>query len=305
MGRKKAEQVSRAGDGAEQNLKMLGERVRNARARRGMTRKMLARDSGVSERYLAQLEGGQGNISITLLRQVAAAMDLPVTELVREGPDRPVEATLMNQLLERLNQEELVKAHRLLAEHFGEAADGHRASRVALIGLRGAGKTELGRRLADYLKVPFVYMGEEIERESGMSASELFELSGQAAYRRYERRCLERVLGEHSRAVIETGGSLVSEAGTFGLLLNACFTVWIQASAEEHMARVMAQGDMRPLADTDEAMDDLRRILEGREPFYEQADATVDTSGKTVDDSFADLLESLPAAVQLRVADGA
>lgn len=242
-------------------LAELGERVRQMRARRGMTRKLLARDSGVSERYLAQLESGAGNISVLLLRRVAAAMGLPLAVLIDEAAERPVET--------------------------GGAARGRR---IALIGLRGAGKTTLGRRLAARLGVPFVEMAAAIAEESGTSLSEIFSLYGQAAYRRYERRALERVLAAHERAVIATGGSLVSEAGTFELLLRSCHTIWVQASPGEHMSRVMAQGDLRPMQASREAMADLKRILETRQALYAKAAAAVDTSGRTVEASFQALV---------------
>jgi XRE family aerobic/anaerobic benzoate catabolism transcriptional regulator len=278
-----------AASGEADYLRVLGERLREARARRGMTRKILARDSGVSERYLAQLEAGQGNISIALLRQVAHAMGLPIAELVREEPDRPVELTLLIQTLGRLQPKELAQARRLLGEAFGAAVDSGRRRRIALIGLRGAGKSTLGTLLARALAIPFIELDREIEQASGTSLSEIFDLYGQAAYRRWERRALETVIERQDRAVIATGGSIVSEPATFDLLLSACYTVWLTASAEEHMSRVVAQGDYRPMAENDEAMDDLRRILAGRAALYSKADAMVDTAGKTVAESFADL----------------
>jgi XRE family aerobic/anaerobic benzoate catabolism transcriptional regulator len=274
-------------------LRALGERIREARARRGMTRKILARDSGVSERYLAQLESGQGNISIILLRQVAQAMGLPLADLVREGPERPVELALLLQALERLSPQEMQQARQLLSGVFGAAMAEGRRHRIALIGLRGAGKSTLGRGLAERLGVPFLELDREIERESGLELSEIFALYGQAAFRRYERRSLEAVIERHPRAVIATGGSLVSEPGTFDLLLAACFTVWLKAAPEEHMGRVIAQGDVRPMADNAEAMEDLRRILAGRETLYSKADAVVDTAGKTVAESLAALQKAV------------
>jgi len=277
------------GNGEGAYLRLLGDRIREARARRGMTRKILARDSAVSERYLAQLEAGHGNISIALLRQIAHAMGLPLADLVREEPDRPVELTLLIQTLSRLAAKDLAVARKLLAETFGAAVESERRHRIALIGLRGAGKSTLGARLAKAMGVPFVELDREIERESGTSLSEIFDLYGQAAYRRYERRALEGVIERHDRAVIATGGSIVSEPATFDLLLAACFTVWLTAAPEEHMSRVVAQGDYRPMAENDEAMEDLRRILAGRNALYAKADATVDTAGKTVEQSFAEL----------------
>jgi XRE family aerobic/anaerobic benzoate catabolism transcriptional regulator len=276
-------------DGEAAYLRLLGERIREARARRGMTRKLLARDSGVSERYLAQLEAGQGNISIALLRQVAQAMGLPLADLVRDEPDRPVELTLLIQTLSRLPPKELQEARRLLGDAFGPAVESERRHRVALIGLRGAGKSTLGMLLARDLGVPFIELDREIERDCGTQLAEVFDLYGQAAFRRYERRALETVIERHGRAVIATGGSIVSEPATFDLLLSACYTVWLTAAPEEHMSRVMAQGDYRPMAGNAEAMEDLRQILRGREALYRKADAVVDTAGKTVDQSLREL----------------
>jgi XRE family aerobic/anaerobic benzoate catabolism transcriptional regulator len=280
-------------DGEAEYLRLLGERIRAARARRGMTRKILARDSGVSERYLAQLETGHGNMSIILLRQVAQAMSLPLAELVREGPDHPVEFSLLVQSLARLEPKQLAEARKLLTESFGASMERERRQRIALIGLRGAGKSTLGAKLSAALGIPFVELDREIERVAGMSLAALFDLYGQSAYRRYERRALESVIESYDRAVIAAGGSLVSEPATFDLLLSACFTVWLTARPEEHMSRVRAQGDLRPMADNTEAMEDLRRILEGRTALYGKADVTVETAGKSVDQS----LDLLKAAV--------
>ena len=262
----------------EAYLAALGERVRNARAKRGMTRKILARDSGVSERYLAQLETGHGNISIILLRQIARAMDLPVADLVRDGPSPAVALTLLIERLAQLPPDEIEAARVLLEARFG--ATTRRRDRIALIGLRGAGKTTLGNMLADKLQVPFIELAKAIERDAGMPLTEIFDLNGQASYRRYERRALERALADHPRAVIATGGSLPTEPGTFQLLLANCFTVWVQAAPEAHMERVIAQGDFRPMAGNREAMADLRRILSQRRALYAQADAGIDTTSK-------------------------
>ena len=270
-------------------LGLLGDRIRDGRARRGMTRKILARDSKVSERYLAQLETGLGNISIVLLRQIARAMGLPLADLVREEPEGPVELTLLIQTLGRLQPPELSQARKLLTDTFGTVVESERRQRIALIGLRGAGKSTLGARLAKTKNVPFIELDREVERESGTTLSEVFDLYGQSAYRRYERRALENVIEHHHRAVIATGGSIVTEPATFDLLLSACFTVWLTAAPEEHMSRVVAQGDYRPMAENDEAMDDLRRILASRNALYAKADATVDTAGKTVDQCLREL----------------
>ena len=275
-------------------LQLLGERVRKARAQRGMSRKILAQASSVSERYLAQLESGQGNVSVLLLRQICNALSLPLTELLREQGSQSVELTLIDEFLKRLPAQKLAEVRSKLMQEFGNSpAD--RMKRIALIGLRGAGKSTLGAKLAKDLGASFIELDAEIEREAGTNLSEIFLLYGQAGYRRYERRCLEKVLENHSRCVIATGGSIVSEPGTFDLLLSTCYTVWLKASPEEHMARVIAQGDTRPMAGNSEAMDDLRRILEGRDMLYGQADATIDTSTRTVEATLKDLKRAIRA----------
>ena len=277
----------------EEFLKRLGDRVREARAKRGMTRKILSRDSGVSERYLAQLETGRGNISILLLRQLAAALDMPIETLVHEHQEPSIELAHAQELLRRLDPEDLVAARQMLLQRFDTAADEARRGHIALIGLRGAGKSTLGAALAERLKVPFIELDREIERTSGVSLGAIFDLYGQAGFRRLERQCLEDVIARHPRFVLATGGSLVSEPATFELLLSHCFTVWLTASPAEHMGRVMAQGDMRPMASNREAMSDLQRILEVRGPLYAKADRRVDTAGRTIEDSLERLVEAV------------
>ena len=271
-------------------LRAIGERVRATRARRGMTRKLLARDSGVSERYLAQLETGQGNISILLLRQIATALDIPVEALVLEGAEPPVDLVHTTEFLRRLPAAELAEARRMLVQHFDGVDVGARRGRVALIGLRGAGKSTLGALLAERLEVPFLELDRLIEQESGVALSAIFDLYGQSGFRRLERRCLDQVIERYPRFVLATGGSLVSEPATFERLLTMCFTVWLRATPEEHMQRVIAQGDMRPMADNRESMSDLRRILEVREPLYHKADVKIDTSGSNSSESASELV---------------
>jgi len=275
-------------------LHMLGEKVREARARRGMTRKLLAQASNVSERYLALLESGRGNISVLLLRQIGAALGVPLEELLRETAERPAELALIEQFLARLPRQRLIRVREHLLREFGEGVTRRRGC-IALIGLRGAGKSTLGALLAEELGVPFIELDREIEREAGTSLSEIFLLYGQQGYRRYERRCLEKVLESHDRCVIATGGSIVSEPATYDLLLAACFTVWLKAAPEEHMARVVAQGDTRPMAGNKQAMDDLRHILRSRAGLYSQADATIDTAMRTVKQSLKDLKRAVAA----------
>ena len=291
---RRAAKADAPANGERRFLQELGERVRAARARSGMTRKDLARQSGVSERYLAHLEGGQGNISVLLLQKVAAALNLALGELLLEQDEQAVELKLIQQFLKRLPAQQLPKVRAQLMRDFGNSpAD--RMKRVALIGLRGAGKSTLGALLAKQLGVPFIELDRAVEREAGTSLSEIFLLYGQQGYRRYERRCLEKALHEHERCVIATGGSIVSEPGTYDLLLSTCFTVWLKAAPEEHMARVVAQGDTRPMAGNAEAMDDLRRILDGRAVLYAQADAMVDTAGRTVERSLKEVRKALRA----------
>jgi XRE family aerobic/anaerobic benzoate catabolism transcriptional regulator len=232
-------------------LSQLGQRVRAWRTQHGMSRKNLAAASGVSERYLAQLEAGEGNISVLLLRKVARAMGVPVEQLAREeeAPARP----------------------------------------IALLGLRGAGKSTLGQKLAQALSLPFIELDREVEKEAGAELGEVFAMYGQDAFRRFERRALERVLEEHDRAVIATGGSLVTDKSTYELLLQRCRCIWLKAAPDEHMQRVIAQGDMRPFKGRSAALDEIRTLLADRERLYGRADATVDTTGKTVRQSLAEL----------------
>src|SRR5215467_9253336 len=223
-------------------LRLLGDRVRQARARRGMTRKQLAHDSGVSERYLAQIESGHGNISVLVLRQLAKALNMSVDALLFEGPEPSVELVHTVEFLRRLSIDELKLARQMLLHQFGGVDPAARHRRIALIGLRGAGKSSLGAALAERLEMPFFELDRLIEQKSSLTLNLIFEFRGQAGFRELERRCLEDVLQRHPCFVLATGGSLVSEPGTFERLLSSCFTVWVRATPEEHMRRVMAQG---------------------------------------------------------------
>jgi XRE family aerobic/anaerobic benzoate catabolism transcriptional regulator len=283
----------------------LGGRVRAWRARRGMTRKQLATDSGLSERFLADVEGGKGNVSINSLESAARALNITILELLQDGP-RPALARAQ-ALLGRLDEGQLEQAHTLLALKFGCGDEQGREQRIALIGLRGAGKSTLGAQLAARRDVPFVELDREIEREAGTSMNEILLLHGQPGYRRYERRALLRIAQDHGDGVVmTTGGSIVSESETFDLLQSHFYCVWLKASPEEHMSRVMAQGDMRPFdASRGErgepgqgamgpAMDDLRRILASREALYARADGVVDTAARSVKQSLKDQERAMP-----------
>jgi XRE family aerobic/anaerobic benzoate catabolism transcriptional regulator len=284
----------------------LGERVRLLRSRRGLTRKSVAKASGVSERHLANLEYGIGNASILVLRQVAGALACSLAELVGDETTRSPDWLLLREQLRGRSEADVRRARVALGRLFGAGeVDASRGRRLALVGLRGAGKSTLGRLLADALDVPFVELSREIERVAGCSVREIHDLYGTAAYRRYERRALDETVALHDDAVIATPGGIVAEPATFNVLLAHCATIWITASPEEHMARVAAQGDTRPMAASREAMEDLRRILAGRAAFYAKADAVLDTSGRTEAESLAtllalasDLIEGEPAAAQ-------
>ena len=280
-------------------LAELGGRVRAWRARRGMTRKALAADSGLSERFLADVEGSKGNVSINSLEAVAQALNITVIDLLQDAP-RPALARIQG-LLASLDDSQLDQAHSLLGTTFGVIDAQGREQRVALIGLRGAGKSTLGAQLAAERGVPFIELDREIEREAGTSMNEILLLHGQAGYRRYERRALLRIAEEHSGGVVmTTGGSIVSERETFDLLQSRFYCVWLKASPEEHMARVVAQGDMRPFDSSGanhEALDDLRRILVSREALYARADAVVDTAARTLKQSITDLKRAVPETI--------
>jgi XRE family transcriptional regulator, aerobic/anaerobic benzoate catabolism transcriptional regulator len=301
---KRSANTALAVDDRDPLLRQLGERVRTLRARRGLTRKALAAGADVSERHLANLESGVGNASILVLRQVAEALACPLAEVVGDAAHDCAGRLLIDDLLSGRSDEELEAARHALMGIFGDTAALPAARRrIALIGLRGAGKSSLGKRLADALGVVFVELSRDIERLAGCRAGEIHALYGQAAYRRYERRALEAALAADTDAVIATPGGIVAEPATFNRLLAHCTTVWVQASPDEHMQRVMSQGDMRPMAGNREAMDDLRRILDGRAPFYAKADRVLDTRGKTLAQAF-DALCSIVDGVAASPASG-
>ena len=292
------------------SLQALGERVRRLRAQRGMTRKAVAMAADVSERHLANLEYGIGNASFLVLQQVAGALQCSMAELIGDITTATPEWLLLRELLAPCDEASLRRVRLAVGDLLGTgglkgspngAGPATPSTRVALIGLRGAGKSTLGQRLADDLGYPFVELSREIEKFAGCSIAEIQGLYGQNAYRRYERRALEEAIQIYPEAVLATPGGLVSDAATFNLLLSHCTTVWLQADPEHHMQRVTAQGDLRPMAASREAMDDLRQILAGRAAFYGKADMTVNTSAAPLDETFAALRTVVRQALHLAV----
>jgi XRE family aerobic/anaerobic benzoate catabolism transcriptional regulator len=255
-----------------------------------MTRKALALAADVSERHLANLEYGIGNASFLVLQQVAQALQCTLAELIGDITTSTPEWLLIRELLEHRDEATLRRVREAIGALLGtggtRAEHAQRSTRIALIGLRGAGKSTLGRMLAEDLDFPFVELSREIEKFAGCSISEIQGLYGQNAYRRYERRAVEEAIQIYPEAVIATPGGLVSDAATFNLLLTHCTTVWLKASPEDHMNRVIAQGDMRPMADSKEAMEDLKGILAGRAAFYSKAEFKLDTSAQGLEASF-------------------
>ena len=296
-----------AAGGKNPFLVALGERVRALRSRRGMTRKAVALAADVSERHLANLEYGVGNASILVLLQVAGALQCSIAELIGDVTTTSPEWLLIRELLEHRDEATLRRVRVAVGQLLGtgganDADPATRSCRVALVGLRGAGKSTLGQMLADDLGFPFVELSREIEKFAGCSISEIQALYGMNAYRRYERRALEEAIQIYPEAVIATPGGIVSDPANFNLLLAHCTTVWLKASPEDHMMRVVAQGDLRPMAASREAMEDLKSILVGRAAFYSKAEFELDTSRQALAPTFAALRTLVREALQLATA---
>ena len=281
-------------------LLALGERVRALRSRRGLTRKGLASLASVSERHLANLEYGVGNASILVLLQVASALQCSLAELTGDVTASTPEWLMLRELLVNCDDAALRRVRVAVGEMLGTGGANKRSQCVALVGLRGAGKSTLGQMLAEDLGYPFIELSREIEKFAGCSVAEIQGLYGVNAYRRYERRALEETIQIYPEAVVATPGGLVSDPATFNQLLSHCTTVWLQADPEDHMRRVMAQGDTRPMAASKEAMEDLRGILAGRAAFYSKADFSLNTSAAPLDVTFAALRTLVREALQLK-----
>ena len=263
----------------------IGNRIKSLRALRGMSRRLLAQRSGVSERYLAELENGKGNISILRLRDVADAMGIAADDLIAEPRTRSPEYSFLLQYIREAEPIELARLSRVISTRRDR-----QSCLVALIGLRGAGKSTLGDAVARELAVPFVELVRAIEERAGIAVNEIFSLGGQAAYRRFERQCLNEVIESGQPSVLSVGGSLVSEPASYEQLLASCVTIWVRAAPEDHMSRVVAQGDKRPMADSPRAMDDLKRILAERESLCRRANYTVETSGRSIAECVNEIL---------------
>ncbi len=267
----------------------IGGKVRRQRAKRGMTRRQLAQASETSERYLAQIESGSGNPSVSVLRAIAQALDLPASALLPETSGRPAAFSNILDLLNRVPVAELPALAKEIEARVALSQNADRGERIALVGLRGAGKSTLGRMLAHHLAWRFIELDRLVEEDYGASIPDLIEMAGNATFRRHERAALERVIAAHQQAVITAAGGIVSDPETYGLLLRRTHTIWIKAAPEDHMTRVMAQGDFRPMAQNREAMADLVAILDARRADYARAEAEVDTSAEAVEQSFARL----------------
>lgn len=289
-------------EGKHPFLSALGERVRSLRARRGMTRKALALAADVSERHLANMEYGLGNASVLVLLQVAGALQCSLGELIGDITTSSPEWLMIRELLEQRDETTLQRVRVAIGEMLGTGGgNAARSTRVALIGLRGAGKSTLGHMLAEDLGFPFVELSREIEKFAGCSVAEIQALYGVSAYRRYERRALEEAIQIYPEAVIATPGGLVSDPATYNQLLAHCTTVWLQADPEDHLKRVTAQGDLRPMAASKEAMQDLKGILAGRAAFYSKAQFKLDTSAQPLEATFLALRETVRKALTLKI----
>jgi len=285
----------KASNGAQEYTRHIADRVRGMRAQRGASRKLLARHARISERYLAQVEQGQANISIALLWQIAQALGTDPVTLLSEQPENDSTATLLAEFVETLNDTQRREALRLLRERFFAVPESRQG--IALVGLRGAGKSTLGGLLAQRTALPFVQLTDIIECIGNMAVEEIFSLGGQQTYRRLEKQAVEHVRDNYAGVILETGGSLVSAGDSYSALRRHFFTVWVKAQPEEHMQRVVAQGDLRPIDGNDTAMDDLRRILQEREASYRAADYVLNTSARSPEDCIEELIAVLPQRI--------
>jgi len=267
--------------------RLVGARVRKARELRGLARRELSEMSGVSQRYLAQVEAGEGNISIALLLKVGEALDHRIEWFVGEEDPWTSDVMRVADLFRRADSRQRREVLEILDPHPSREKKAHR---IALIGLRGAGKSTLGRRASKALDLPFAELNHEIEEQSGMPVADVMALYGQEGYRALEHQAIGRLIATHDSVILAVAGGIVSAPEAFAVLLDNFHTVWVRAAPEEHMGRVLAQGDHRPMAGKASALDELKMILSSREPLYARADAMLDTSRKTEVEAFRELL---------------
>jgi XRE family aerobic/anaerobic benzoate catabolism transcriptional regulator len=261
---------------------IIGTRVRSLRLSKGISRRQLSEISEVSERYIALLESGKGNPTVQILGSIAPHLEVTMGDLVDERQAASEEYVDFCRVLRSANSATLkYLKQQLNIKNTESDAKKH----IALIGLRGAGKSTIGQKLALSLKIPFVELGQRIEQIAGMDTNEIFSLRGQSNYHRMEKEALENCVESSMCSIIAVGGSLVLRPDSYNLLLNKCETVWLKAAPEEHMERVIRQGDNRPMSSSINAMTDLKNILRSRLGLYEQADHIVNTSETTVDES--------------------
>jgi XRE family transcriptional regulator, aerobic/anaerobic benzoate catabolism transcriptional regulator len=287
-----------AAQGEAAFLAAIGSEVRRNRAKRGMTRRQLAQASQTSERYLAQIESGVGNPSVSVLRAIAQALDLPCAALLPEAGARTAALGAILDLLAQVPEGELPALANDIETRLARPGSADRARRIALVGLRGAGKSTLGRMLAQHLGWPFIELDRVVEEDYGASIPDLIEMAGTATFRRQERSALDRIITSHEAAIITTAGGIVANPETYALLLRRTHTIWIKARPEDHMSRVMAQGDFRPMAQNRAAMADLVAILEARRADYSRVEAEIDTSGDAIEQSFAKLLRTVTSLLE-------
>lgn len=276
----------------ESLIQKVGQRVRKARELKGLPRRVISERSGVSPRYLAQLEAGEGNISIGLLKRVAIALDFRLEWFVSEEDPWSSETLKFTNLYRSTSAVTRAQVMELLDPN---TADQHKAQRICLLGLRGAGKSTLGAMAGQSLQVPFCELNREIEDHSGIPVNEVLALYGQEGYRKLETQAVDRIIATHDSVILAVAGGVVSDPEGFKTLLTRFHTIWLKASPAEHMSRVLAQGDTRPMAGNPEAMDQLKTILQNREALYAQADATLETSQKSpqaTHDELVDLIRS-------------
>jgi len=308
--------ASRHGDAADKNvdegageslakfMRLIAEIVVRTRAQRGLSRRSLAQQAGVSERYLSQIESASANMSLEKLWKIAEALGVEVNALIpaftHTRSAAGATSARLARLLGTLSAEQHGEALELLCCHFNQPIEMQPKTGVAIIGLRGAGKSTLGRALAEQSGLPFYQTRQLIEQLARMPASEIFALGGQKTWRRLERQALEKLIDQRRPVVLETSGSLVSEAATFRLLRQNFHTVWVRCSARSHMQRVLGQGDTRVTGGVaaDAAMGDLCDILVEREPLYRQADYQLDNSAASPEPAIAELI-SIAASLAL------